>query len=1768
MALTNNLKKQVDQPVWEWCRLAPGVSAAVSSATSANNSTYHVNHGRYIYYLQAATTVAGATSVGTGFWRYDTISDTYQQLAFPPIAPVTFSAMQFVGGQGYYGRVLSATGNTITAAALTGQILDSYDIRITSGTGMGQHRVIASVADPIIADNGTLTTLPVTPELSVIDANKNWTVNQWVGYQVRFVANTGNSIVRKILYNSSTTLYFSDAGKYAEELNAYAPIATIAGAALAIGAVGTQYQIESSIITVDTPWTTTPDATSKFIIHSGGIWLLSSGTSYTMQYYDVAADTWYVRNSCGAGAAGGPVFAAGTDGTIMNTGEIALIDDRGQATGTQSSTTLKDITKSWQVNYFSSLGHRIRIFSGTGQGQVRAIISNTVDTLTVSPAWTTTPDTTSLYIIDELDSGTVTGAANSNQTAVATSSTILGNIFTATTMSSGAFYAGQVLSGTGVMTATTVTTRMGACFTAGLTATIILAHGDTTGIVVGMVASIIPTTGGTGALSGVGSRVVSVTTNTITLSIAVTGAVANATLQFTTAYMSAQGATNNGNIITVGSTTDLVRGMIVTLVSGTGTIPVGTYVVDILNSTTFTISATPTVALSASAVVLGTPYQTIITNQISGVPGGAGTYYVWPAQTVTSTTITGTGIATLTDSSKIWPLHRWNGQSVRIIAGTGAGQVRSIVGTKDNNTVAYTSAAGAASVGTTITVTSVTSLAVGMQVTVTAGVGAFAWATTVVSIDTGANTFVVSAAPTTVLSGGATVISASNNNTIFVTPTWTTVPDSTSVYVIHGDSDKLYFSLATQTPTFVHNIESDTVTQSRMLEYGVARGVSAQYADHAPVAIASGVPVQPVTYAFGTATAYLSAAGATSTGTLVTVGTTAGLAIGTPITVSAGVGAFAAGSYVQVINSTTTFTVSATPTTPLSGGLSVVSGVASALVYFGMGPFLTTGFSASGGTVTITFTTYPGSSYTGTTTIPVGSLITTNGITTSGSFTNGDFVVTASSAGSVSFVNAGTGTQVLSGILSSGQKFNVGAASVTTGGSVPILYNAASVTTTAAGAGFVAFASAATGQLTTTGFIQHLPQATTACTISGSTATVTTTSTYFPIGSFVSVTGVTTLAGATSGSYNGIYQVTASSAGSCSFSIPSNTPTGTASVQGQIQAATLMQWVTTVNAHQFKAGVSITHKGDVHFGNSITNRVATIYPVTVPGTLNQYIYTTGTANYTSAAGATSSSTTITVGSTTGLSVGMLVYVTAGTGIFASGSYVVSITNSTTFVVSVAPATPLSGGASVVVGSLYTGTQIVYTQTSTVLTDCTKNWVPNQFANCLVNFNTTQGTGTGTNPTVLSAYVLSNTATQLIFVAAHTAPVQGITRYVITMPPSSQNNSVLGAVDSGLAVGAQATTQIQDTTKFWAMPTNVVGQVAATATAGASTITITATSGIFPGMVVIATAGTCTASTLTTTITVASISGLVVTLAGGTLGGTTGSTTFSFIAIATSSGTTVTLSGFTTQGLQVGMYLGVNSVDNIKNAQNNIVLPVYGALVQNGGTVLTNVQVTAVTSSTTFTISSAPTTALVNVNIFASFWFTNQWVGRRIRYTTGATLNYIEAVILTNTTTGIVTYANTVVVPVSGATGYAIFQQPNRGLGTAIFWNFGQSDQSKRGQYLLQSRGGGVTGFDRFNLQNDFWEFLTPTPNYEVLATGAMYAYDGGDRIYFTPQVTQRVYYFDIDKQQIHGGSQYPYLVGTAIVGNRMEIFTTADGLKYLWLNRHSFQECFRQLLFY
>jgi hypothetical protein len=195
------------------------------------------------------------------------------------------------------------------------------------------------------------------------------------------------------------------------------------------------------------------------------------------------------------------------------------------------------------------------------------------------------------------------------------------------------------------------------------------------------------------------------------------------------------------------------------------------------------------------------------------------------------------------------------------------------------------------------------------------------------------------------------------------------------------------------------------------------------------------------------------------------------------------------------------------------------------------------------------------------------------------------------------------------------------------------------------------------------------------------------------------------------------------------------------------------------------------------------------------------------------------------------------------------------------------------------------------------------------------------------------------------------------------------------------------------------------------------------------------------------------------------------------------------------------------------------------------------------------------------------WVVNIFAGRRVRFTSGAGMNQ-EATISSNTSNTLTFSSAVTTAAVTANTTYSILGIPARGTGIELNWNQGSSDLSKRGKFMFVARGGGVSGFDRLNLNTDTWETMVVSPQSETLTTGSMYIYDGQDRIYFTKEVTLRCYYLDINTNIIHGAGVYPYAAGTAIIGNRMEIFETPDRLKYLWLNRHSAAECFRCLLFY
>lgn len=1693
MALTNKLKKQVDTPVWEWCRLAPGVSSAVSASCTADNSLFHVTFGRYIYYLQSAATLATTTAL-TGFFRYDTVSDAYQLLAQPPVTATGYTALQFAGGQGYFGNVISNGGgsNTLEIPALTGQTLKGFDIRIIDGTGDGQQRTVTGVADAVIWDTGVATAVTASPQGNITDTNKNWTINQWAGYQVRFVSSSGQSMARKIIYNNSNTLYFADVAKFAEDPLAWSPVVTITGSAQVIAVANSSiYQIESSVITVDTNWMTTPDSTSRFVIRGGGIWMMTQGSTFAMQYYDVLADQWYLKNG---GAATSPVTATGSDGTLVNSGENASVWDRGTATGTQSTTTLQDTTKSWAINQW--VGKYVRIYSGTGEDQHRKIVSNTADTLTVATWTAITPDATTRYFIEAFEMGTLSSVGAMTQTGVSTG-TINGSVFTAGA-TTGTYYPGQILSGTGIQSTKTILSPVAACYTTGLSTTINFASGDPSalGITIGMVVSInsvvgLPGQAGTGALAaGNPTYVTGVSSNTVTINIAPATALLNATLQFATAWVSPLAAhTNAGSIITLAggaTTTGLYPGMYISMGAGTGTITVGTSVAQVIDSTRFTLSQAPTVALAGSVWLLGQGYQTVIVNQLTGLIGGAGTYTVFPSQMVSSTTITGTGVATVTDNTKSWPNNRWNNYAIRIKAGTGKGQVRQILDTASDGTVAYTSATGATNVGATITVTDTTNLAVNQILNVVAGTGAFAFGTYVKQI-LNATTFIASAAPTINLASGAQ-ITGTPYNTLKVYPNWTIAPDNTSVYVIHGDSDKNYFSNAAQTPTFIHNIDADMTTTGRLLERGVARGISAQYGSYEPVAVSACVPVLKISGGYGAITGVATTGGSNAANIATVTYSTA---------VASGV--FQVGSWVTIAGVTPTVyngtwqVTNSSPgsvsfySTTATGTITIQGTVAQAAsVNFEVGSLAGGNWTRFGAATTLTVAGCVPSTYNGLQTVSCGASGTTGSTfggyqSVAGATSSGTTITVTDTVGlvvgAIPAVTAGTGTfaaGTVVTVINNATTFTVNNAP-----SVALSGGATVITVTPS----VAFVSATpVGSLVTLGVVQKTPQASTAMTGSAGTVTVTTSNTVFPIGSWITVTG------AAPGTYNGVYQVTGGTPGT--NVTYANTTTTTATTQCQIGIATLTQMVTTVNSLNLKTGQTVAHRGDQGYSASNNNVSAAITVMTpaVGTPATQYIYTVGSPS---------------------------------------------------------------------------AAMFVYGQTTTTLSDATKNWVVNQWAGCQVTYNSTQMSAAAipVQPTILTAYIIANTSNTLIFAAAHSAaPAQGISRYVITTPATMAIGSMLGNQDSGLVQGVQLATQIQDVTKSWIMPPPITGITGTTVTVGNPTVVITGSmNGILPGMTVAITLGTLT---LPLGTTISSVSGTTLTLSNNFGGsGTTG--TFSFAATASSSGNTVTVTGYPLTNLAPGMRLAVTSVTNMSPS----VLST-GAFVLNGGVNFTPVTVVSITGTNTFTISSTPTVPLQNATVQASFWSTNQWLGRRMRLTSGTTINNIEAIITANTHNTL-TFLSIGTVPVHGTNGYAILQQPVvRGAGTALLWNFGTTNADTAGKYLYQARGGNLPGFDRLNLNTDKWEFMTATPAYETLNTGAMYAYDGVDRIYFTVQVTQRVYYIDLENNAIHPAGMYPYLPGTAIVGNRMEIFETEDGLRYLWLNRHSNMECFRQLLFY
>lgn len=150
----------------------------------------------------------------------------------------------------------------------------------------------------------------------------------------------------------------------------------------------------NSVIILEETMGTAFTTASEYILVTGRVWFLNGGTQSgtTFKYYDVALNTWVATPV----STGLPATIA-TDGKLIST--PGYLEDFASGTATSAtSTTIVNSAKTWTTNNWAN--YQVRIKAGTGAGQIRSISSNTATTLTVSPSWTITPDSTSQYVIE------------------------------------------------------------------------------------------------------------------------------------------------------------------------------------------------------------------------------------------------------------------------------------------------------------------------------------------------------------------------------------------------------------------------------------------------------------------------------------------------------------------------------------------------------------------------------------------------------------------------------------------------------------------------------------------------------------------------------------------------------------------------------------------------------------------------------------------------------------------------------------------------------------------------------------------------------------------------------------------------------------------------------------------------------------------------------------------------------------------------------------------------------------------------------------------------------------------------------------------------------------------------------------------------------------------------------------------------------------------------------------------------------------------------
>lgn len=380
MATTLNLKKTLHRPQWEMANPIAVASAAASFVRSLNIPAYRIDQ----HYFCVNTT--------SSVYSWDPNGDTEFLLPASGIAG-TFGAGSCgrIVPVGPSGTASAGTTSTLTTTLTIPRDLRGYRIRITGGPGAGDERVIASNttgANAVITVtanfSATITSSStfqlMTPRLWVFNPAAtpglgfwDWALSAW----------TAGKSVSGVTFTGTDGLIVSTAGAIGNIMDA----SDCAGNAAVTSATTTVVTLAgTSTGNSGRSWTTNQWAGAVVQILAG------TGSGQTRVISSNTANTFTVSTA----------FGVAPDSTSVWQITKAFVSSGGASTFSSTTTTVLTVTgSSWTTNQFANM--QIRAVGGTGAGQIRTISSNTGTTLTVSAAWTTNFDSTTIWVIEGND---------------------------------------------------------------------------------------------------------------------------------------------------------------------------------------------------------------------------------------------------------------------------------------------------------------------------------------------------------------------------------------------------------------------------------------------------------------------------------------------------------------------------------------------------------------------------------------------------------------------------------------------------------------------------------------------------------------------------------------------------------------------------------------------------------------------------------------------------------------------------------------------------------------------------------------------------------------------------------------------------------------------------------------------------------------------------------------------------------------------------------------------------------------------------------------------------------------------------------------------------------------------------------------------------------------------------------------------------------------------------------------------------------------------